>query len=143
MAFKLGLSAVLNYKVDGQDAGGSWVEATNVQDVTLDLDKDTADVTTRGNDGWEALVGTLKKASLKFKAIWDPDDAAFDAFMDAFLTDGAIIGFQVLDETSGIGLQADFMITKFSRAEPLREALTVDIEAVVTYSSTAPTWIGT
>lgn len=142
MGFKLALDAKLMYMEDGQDAGGSWTEAGNVQDVSFDLEKDTADVTTRANEGWEAMVGTLKKATLKFKSIWDPDDAFFEVLREAFLTDGAIIGFQILDEAAGQGLQADFMITKFSRGEPLREAITVDVEAVVTYSATAPSWIG-
>jgi len=50
--------------------------------------------------------------------------------------------FQILDETSGQGLQADFSITNFSRNEALEEAITVSVTAKVTYSATAPSWIG-
>ena len=54
----------------------------------------------------------------------------------------SISGFQILDETSGQGLQADFSITNFSRNEALEEAITVSVTAKVTYSATAPSWIG-
>ena len=141
MAIKLGMEATLNYKVDGQDAAGSWLELTNTKDVTLSLEAGEADVTTRGNDGWRAIVATLKEASVEFEMVWDTGDAGFDAIKDAYLGN-AIIGLQILDGDSGEGLQADFMITSFSRAEALEEAITVSVTAKVTYSATPPSWIG-
>jgi len=69
-----------------------------------------------------------------------PADAGFTAIKNAFLTN-APIGFQVLDGASGSGLQADFMITGFSRNEALEEAITVSVTAKVTYSTTPPSWI--
>ena len=53
-----------------------------------------------------------------------------------------MIGLQILDEADGQGLQADFSITNFSRNEALEEAITVSVTAKVTYSDTAPSWIG-
>jgi len=141
MAIKLGMEATLNYKVDGQDAAGAWLELTNTKDVTLSLEAGEADVTTRGNDGWRAIVATLKEASVEFEMVWDTGDAGFDAIKDAYLGN-AIIGLQILDGDSGEGLQADFMITSFSRAEALEEAITVSVTAKVTYSATPPSWIG-
>jgi len=52
------------------------------------------------------------------------------------------IGLQILDAAAGQGLQADFSITNFSRSEALEEAITVSVTAKVTYSTTAPSWIG-
>lgn len=141
MALKLGMEAELLYKVGGQDAGGSWIAIDNVRDVTLNLEASEADVTTRGNDGWRAIVAALKDATVEFEMVWDTADAAFTAIQEAFI-DNDIIGFQVLDETGGQGLQADFMISNFSRSEPLEEAQTVSVTARPTYSTTAPTWIG-
>ena len=60
MAIRLGMEAVLNYKTGGQDGAGSWVELANVRDVTLSLEAGEADVTTRANSGWRAVVATLK-----------------------------------------------------------------------------------
>ncbi len=140
MAIKLGMDARLNYKAGGQGGGGAWTELSNVKDVTLSLETGEADVTTRANSGWRATVATLKEATVEFEMVWDTADAGFTAIKNAFLTNAAI-GFQVLDGDSGSGLQADFMITNFSRNEALEEAITVSVTAKVTYSATAPSWI--
>ena len=141
MAIKLGMEATLNYQVGGQAGGGGWLELTNTKDVTLSLEAGEADVTTRANDGWRAIVATLKEASVEFEMVWDTGDAGFDAIKDAYLGND-IIGFQILDGDSGEGLQADFMITSFSRSEALEEAIMVSVTAKVTYSTTPPSWIG-
>lgn len=141
MALKLGMNARLNYKVDGQGGGGSWLEIGNAKDVTLSMEKGEADVTTRANAGWRATIGTLKEVSVEFEMVWDTADAAFTAIKDAFLASQGIIGFQILDADAGQGLQADFDITSFVRNEPLEEAVTVSVTAKITYSATAPSWI--
>jgi len=143
MAIRLGMEAVLNYSVGGQ-SGGSWTELANVRDVTLSLEAGEADVTTRANNGWRAIVATLKEASVEFEMVWDTQDSGFAAIKDAYLTN-APIGLQILDGSGsgdGEGLQADFMITSFSRSESLEEAITVSVTAKVTYSDTPPSWIG-
>lgn len=140
MAHRLGMKGVVNYKVGGQAAVGSWTGLPNVRDVTLNLETGEADVTTRGNNGWRATLATLKDASVDFESIWDPDDAGLTALRTAFLTN-AVIGIQVLDEVDGEGLQADMMITSFSRSEPLEEGMTVAISMKPTYSTTAPSWV--
>jgi hypothetical protein len=143
MAIRLGMEAKLYYKVGGQGGAGGWVELTNVRDVTLTLETGEADVTTRANQGWRATVATLKEASVEFEMVWDTGDAGFTAIKDAYLNND-IIGLQVLDDTEpngGQGLQADFMITTFSRSEALEEAITVSVTAKVTYSATPPSWI--
>jgi len=140
MAIKLGMEAVLKYKVGGQAGGGAWTALGNVKDVTLNLETGEADVTTRANAGWRATVGTLKEASVEFEMVWDTADAGFTAIKNAFFNN-AVIGLQILDGASGQGLQADFSITNFSRSEALEEAITVSVTAKVTYSATAPSWL--
>ena len=141
MAIKLGMEAKLLFKVGGQAAAGTWTALGNTRDVTLNLEAGEADVTTRANAGWRATVATLKEASVEFEMVWDTADAGFTAIKNAFFGNDAI-GFQVLDETGGQGLQADFSITNFSRSEALEEAISVSVTAKVTYSATAPSWIG-
>jgi hypothetical protein len=141
MAIKLGMEAQLLYKVGGQGGAGSWTVLGNTRDVTLSLEAGEADVTTRANSGWRATVATLKEGSVEFEMVWDTEDAWFTAIKNAFFNN-APIGLQILDETSGQGLQADFSITNFSRNEALEEAITVSVTAKVTYSATAPSWIG-
>lgn len=144
MAIKLGMNAKLYYKTSGVGGSGDWTELTNVKDVTLNLEKGEADVTTRGNSGWRATVGTLKEGSLEFEMIWDTEDAGFTAIKESYFNNTPI-GFAAMDgdiETTGSqGLQADFAITNFSRSEPLEEAVTVSVTAKPTYSSTAPQWV--
>ncbi|MEP0848613.1 MAG: hypothetical protein HRF50_17545 [Phycisphaerae bacterium] len=141
MAIRLGMEAVLKYKAGGQGSGGSWTTLANVRDVTLSLEAGEADVTTRANSGWRATVATLKEASVEFEMVWDTADAGFTAIKNAYLNN-ELIGLQVLDADGGQGLQADFMITSFSRSEPLEEGITVSVTAKVTYSDTPPSWIG-
>ncbi|MBN8646157.1 MAG: hypothetical protein J0L61_13060, partial [Planctomycetes bacterium] len=109
--------------------------------VTLNLEAGEADVTTRANNGWRATVATLKEASVEFEMVWDTGDAGFTAIKNAFFNNDPI-GLQILDAAAGQGLQADFSITNFSRSEALEEAITVSVTAKVTYSTTAPSWIG-
>jgi len=141
MPIKLGMEATLLYKTGGQGGVGDWTAMDNVRDVTLSLEAGEADVTTRANAGWRATVATLKEASVEWEMVWDTADAGFTAIKDAFF-DNDVIGLQILDESDGQGLQADFSITNFSRNEALEEAITVSVTAKVTYSDTAPAWIG-
>jgi predicted secreted protein len=141
MSIKLGMEAKLLFKVGGQGGGGAWTVLGNTRDVTLNLEAGEADVTTRANSGWRATVATLKEASVEFEMVWDTADAGFTAIKNAFFQNDPI-GLQVLDDTAGQGLQADFSITNFSRNEALEEAITVSVTAKVTYSATAPSWIG-
>lgn len=141
MGFKLGMEAKLLFKSGGQSGGGSWTALNNVRDLTLSLETGEADVTTRANAGWRAIVATLKEASVEFEMVWDTADPGFSAIKSAYL-DNEPIGLQVLDGTAGQGLQADFMITAFSRSEALEEAIAVSVTAKVTYSATPPSWIG-
>ena len=50
--------------------------------------------------------------------------------MSLFVSDG-----------EGNGLDADFVVTSFSRSEPLEEALKVSVTCKPTLVSRAPTWV--
>jgi len=66
MSVKLGLEAKLYFCVAGIGGTPTWVELTNVKNVTLNLQKGEADVTTRANNGWKATAGTLKEEAGEF-----------------------------------------------------------------------------
>lgn len=143
MAVKLGLDAKL-YQNRGTYAPPVWDEITNVRDVTLNLEAGEADVTTRGNAGWRATVATLKDGSIEFEMVWDSDDTDFTAIRDAFLNKTAV-ELAVFDGdvliTGSQGLRASFMVTSFSRNEPLEEAITVSVTMKPTYSANPPEWM--
>ena len=136
MAVKLGLDCKAYYGTAGSTAA---TELTNCKDVTLNLEKGEADVTTRGST-WRLTVGTLKDASVDFTMLWDDTDAGFIAIKDAFFN-STNIALAFLDGAAGEGLDADFSILKFTRNEPLEEAVTVDISVKPTYSTRYPAWI--
>ena len=139
MAYVLGLNAKMY-----REASSTWYEFSNVRDVTLNLDRTTADVTTRGGNGWRQSVATLKNGSVSFTMVYDTADANFTAVKDGFLND-TDIKFGIYDgdrTTSGTqGLEADFTITGFTINEGLEEAMTVDVTIETAYSSTAPDWV--
>jgi len=143
MAIRLGMEAKV-YRNDGTWETPTWVEITNVRDVTLNLETGEADVTTRANSGWRATAATLKEASVEFEMVWDTEDAGFTAIKDAFFN-GTNIDLAVMDgditQTGTQGLRAEFSITSFSRSEPLEEAITVSVTAKPAYSVNTPEWM--
>lgn len=140
MGHKLGMNAKMYHGVAGEQATS---ELANVRDVTLNLEKGEADVTTRGNEGWRATVGTLKSGSVEFEMMWDTGDTGFAAIKDAYFNDTPI-ALLILDgdvsEAGSEGLDADFSVTNFTRNEPLEEGITVSVTVKPTYSTRAPSW---
>ncbi len=143
MSVKLGMDAKLYFCAAGIGGSPVWTLLGNVKNVTLNLQKGEADVTTRANNGWKATAGTLKEGSIEFEMVWDTTDAGFTAIQQAYFNN-SLIGMAAMDgpiATNGSqGLWADCMITDFSRDEPLEEAITVKVTAKPTYSANAPIW---
>jgi len=137
MAIKLGMKGKLYYGPAGSRATS---ELRNAKDVTLSLEKGEADVTTRGNEGWRATVGTLKEGSVEFEMLWDTADAGFNAIQQAYFNDTPL-AFAILDGENGHGLDADFAVMNFSRTEALEEAMSVSVTIKPTYSTRAPAWV--
>lgn len=129
MAITLGLDAKL-YRNTGSVSVPIWDLIPNVRDLTLSLEKNLADVTTRAALGWRQEVSVLKTAEVTFQMIWDGTDADFTAIRDAFL-DNTQIYFAIMDgditTTGNQGLTAWFEVPTFTRNEALEEALTVDV----------------
>jgi hypothetical protein len=147
MAIRLGLDAKLYLDDEASYASPTWSEVTNCKDLTLTLEKNDADVTVRGNNGWRAIVGVLKDATIEFTMVWDTDDLNFQTIKDAFLAStNTPINVAVMDgdiTTSGSeGLRALCIVTNFTRNEPLEEAITVDVSLRPTYfPADPPEWL--
>jgi predicted secreted protein len=137
MATKLGLDAKIYQGTAGSTA---TTEMSNVTDVTLNLSKSEADVTTRANAGWKATIGTLKEGSVSFTMLWDTEDAGFAAIQQSWF-DNTAIALLVLDSEDGTGLDADFSVISFTRNEPLSEAISVSVECKPTSGTRAPAWV--
>lgn len=139
---KLGLNAKF-YRNKSTYQSPQWDEVTNVRDLTLALDKSEADVTTRANGGWRAIIGALKDGAINFEMLWDTADDDFQAFLDAWTGDSAI-EVLCLDGAVSVagseGLRATMQVLKFERQEPLEEAMKVSVTIKPTYADNAPSW---
>jgi len=144
MAFILGLDAKL-YRNDGTYGAPTWEEIGNVRDLTLGMEKGEADVTVRASNGWRAIVGTLKEATVEFEMVYDPADTEMDELRTAFLGTNVLLDMAVMDGDISVagtqGLRADFSILSFGRTEELEEALKVPVTMKPGYSLNAPTWM--
>ena len=136
-SYTLGLEAKLFYGAAGATAS---TEMTNVKDVTLSMETGEADVTTRAAEGWRLTAATLKEASVEFEMVWDPSDGGFGAIKEAYFKAEPLALF--VSDGNNNGLDADFVVTSFSRSEPLEEALTVSVTCKPTLVNRAPTWKG-
>ncbi len=140
---KLGMNGKL-YRNTGSYEAPTWVEITNVKDLTLSLETGEADVTTRANNGWRASKATLKDGSVEFEMVWDTEDEGFAAIKAAFFGNTGI-ELAVMDgdmDTEEVqGLRATFAVTKFDRSEPLEEAMSVSVSVKPTYAAHPPEWI--
>lgn len=140
MAYVLGLNAKM-YRYDS--SASSWNEMTNVKDLSLNLEKSTADITTRGGNGWRQSVATLKDGNVSFSMVYDTAQDDFAAVKDAFMNN-TDLQLQIMDgdrTVSGTqGLEAYFTITGFNINENLEEAMTVDVTLNTAYNATAPAW---
>lgn len=144
--FRLGKDMKLFYSVNGAGPTPApvWVELTNIRDLTLGLEADRSDLSTRGSGGWRQEVATLKSASIQFSIVWDTVDPGFEALKDAFLN-STVIGIQCLDGEEagtppGQGIQSDMAVFNFTRNEELTEGVTVDVELGIAYGA-APIWL--
>lgn len=138
MAVVLGLNAKA-YVSTTHD--GTYAELTNIRDVTINLEKSEADITTRGGGGFRQSVGTLKDGSVDFQMVWDTADTNFTTFRTAFFDDDTVY-CKFLDGAGGQGLHAAFSIVNFSRSEALEEALMVDVSLKITKDTDlSPTWV--
>jgi len=143
MTFVLAEDAKL-YRNTASYATPTWSEMDNVIDLTLNLEKEEADVTTRGSGGWTEVVDGKKDATVEFQMLWDTADTNFTALQDAFLNNTSV-EVLVLDGPEGTagsqGLRATMMVKSFSRSEDLGDALKVDVSLrPVKNSDAAPEW---
>ena len=143
MGVRLGMEGKL-YRNTGTYAAPVWQEIGNVKDLTLNLEKGEADVTTRANGGWRSTVATLKEGSIEFSMVWDTSDPGFTAIKDAWFNNTPV-EMAVLDGPVNVpgsqGLRASFAVIKFGREENLEEAMNVPVSLKPTYAANPPEWM--
>jgi len=134
--FRVGLNGILYRGAAGSQAG---TEMVNVRDVTLTMDKDAADTTTRGCGGWKSRKGTLKDLKIEFNIVDKSDDTDIVAIRNASINN-TLIALYAKDAADGDGPDADFEVTGFKRGEPLNGETTYDITCEASSEERNPTW---
>lgn len=139
MSIVLGLDCKL-YRGTAGTSASTLVK--NVKDVTLNMDKGEADITSRAAQGWRVNVGTLKQGSIEFNINYDTSDADFQAFQAAYFGGTPLALF--VSDGAGSGLDCDVSVTAFNISQPLEEACTVSVTCKPTdiggSSGRAPSW---
>lgn len=142
MTFVLGSNCKL-YRNAGSYGTPDWQEIENTRDVDLGLQTGEADVSTRNNNGWEAVVAALLRGELTFGMIYDTADADFAAIQTVYFARGTI-EFAVADGPIGTsGTQywrGTCMITGFDISQPLTGPAEVGVTVKPTYAANAPSW---
>ena len=152
MAFVLSENAKLYYSTSAYEAEPAnpatyWIEVCNVKDVSLTLEKDEIDVTTRCSGGFKEFADGLVDANITFQMLYNTNDTAFTAIQNAFFTKGSL-EFAVMDGVlppeagdTAAGLRAECMVKSFSRSESLGEVLMTDVALrPVSNDSSSPEW---
>lgn len=136
---KIGLNAELSYGTVGS-ASVTYAAMCNVRDVTLNLERGEADISTRCSD-IELVVSTMQKISLEFEMIWDEDDADFANVLSHY-TANTVIYLQCLSSDDGSGVAGPWVITKLNRKEGLRDAVIAEVAVKPTQDGTTyPDWV--
>ena len=125
--FRLGIKGKIFYGAAGT-SGIPNGELSNVTDVTITLDASEADVSTRDNDGFRAVIAGLKECTIEFDMLCLPNDPGLKAIKEAWLK-AEQIHLAALTSAKGEGPVGDFAITGFSRSEPLEEAIKYSVTA--------------
>lgn len=130
--------------ITGAAAPNNLLEITSARNVTPTISKGQADVSTRGNNGWKATLGTLKDATVEVECVYDLADPAQQLLISSFMTN-ANVPIAALDgdkATVGVmGLWADMQVVDLNKGEPLEEGQTVSYTLKPGLSSVAPQWV--
>jgi len=123
------------YNNTGTHASPTWNEVSIIKDLTLTLEQNESDITSRSGKGYVQTAGTLIDASVEFGVTWDPAGTDFGQFQDAFLN-RAPLDIMILDgdrtTTGSEGLQAFFVVTSFTRNEAVAEVVSAEVTLKLT-----------
>lgn len=114
------------------DNSPTWVEFTNIKDLTVNGGAALADVSTRGAI-YRLQDVPLLEVTVDWQSVYDAADTSLQEVEAAYHTRG-YVELLFLDGSIGTtgsrGLRGMFKVSKFQENEPLEDAGTVDISVV-------------
>ena len=135
--FRFGMDAKVYYGTAGSTANTAL---NNVQEVSPAFTKEEFDATTR-DSGWKNTRSTLKDFALEITLLVEPADAGFKALV-ASAVNRTAMSLAVLDKASGEGIDADWEVMSFRRAEPINGMLTQAFTCRIRTELRNPDWTG-
>lgn len=97
-------------------------EETRIKDLTLNLERDDADATTRADEGWENIEPGQGRWGAEFDIVNTTGDTAYAALRAAFIA-GTQVTTSVADD-DGESVVGECSVMRFTRNEPLNGVVT-------------------
>lgn len=131
---KMGKACVAVYNT-GTHATPTWVTMTRVQNLTVNLEKDTVDIPRRASN-WKWKGSGQVGASVSFDYLYRPGtDAVFTAMHTSLTTDVAN-EYALLDgpvaTSASRGLRAFFTVAKMTQEQPIGDAVKFAVDLALT-----------
>ncbi len=136
----LGRDASINRSSGASFGSPTWVVIPNIQDVTRQSARAKGDVSTRGFDFKQWVMGQ-KDVAITFKLVLVRAEAGYTALKTAH-DNGTPIQLAVLDGAAttvgATGLNADWHVDEFSEGEPLDDGIKIDVKLCMAKTVNAP-----
>ncbi len=136
---KIGLDAVLKIGTAGAVAA---TPVPNARDITVTIEDDELDATSRGSAGWNEIELGNRSLGVEFDMVAKVTDSVYGTLLAAKLARTAI-SVLVLDAATGQGPDFDAKVVKFNISNPLKDIQTVSVTLKPTPSTRAPAWHAT
>ncbi len=98
-------------------------EVGRARDVTVPMTRDELEDTDRSNDGFKSFIAGLGEWQVDLELLYESGNTIQDSIESAFLNGTALTNVQVLDQL-GVGFSGNFIVTNFTRNEPLNDVVT-------------------
>lgn len=144
-------SATPRSAATGTLVGGILTLATGISSVTriggvveptMDMEKTEVDASSRDSNGWETVVGALRKGPLNLKCIHNLGDAGQLALWNAFMQTGVMVPILFVDQPKTVsgaaGVWFDAEVMKVAKGEPLQGAQTTEFSLKPSGFSSVP-----
>lgn len=130
------------YRNTGTWASPTWNEIQRARDVTINLERAEADMSSRVTE-WKLTKGALKDLTIEFDLVYHQDDPDYVVLRDAFLNN-TTVEMTALDGSSATngseGPRAHMTVLQFGRPEPLEDTVRIPITVKPANAANAPEW---
>lgn len=123
MASLVGYEGSIYYN-SGTTGSPVWSEIDTVRDVTLNLEGNEVDDTSRTTDGWRSRKQGLKQWGADFEMVYNTANTAWQKVRQSFF-ENTTIEVLILDQDIQVdgaeGLRGTVFVTNFEKSEPLED----------------------